>query len=130
MFRNKIRSKSLRVRIDWVRFCAGKPGCIGLAFGLDQMKFCVERGMQMVFHVASLGRTHGGSSRSVAYLKDARLAQVWSAEGEKGQKGYCFEHTPIKLRVPETPKGSLCRMLIPTTYSEAFETVLLFGQSE
>jgi hypothetical protein len=87
MLRNEILSKTQWVCFGCVRFSAGRAGCIGLAFGLDQMNSCEERGMQVILHVASLDGIHGGSSRSVACLKDARLEQSLECLRREGKNG-------------------------------------------
>jgi hypothetical protein len=68
------------------------------------MNPCKKWGMQVVLDFASVDGAHGGSSGSIAYLKDARLERSLSAEGEKGKTGYCFKHTRCKnLRAVELP---------------------------
>src|SRR5208337_1824062 len=84
MFRKEILSKTRWICLDCVWFDHGVAGCIRLAYGFAQMYFCEERGMQVVLHIAALDGTHGGSSRSVACLKVARLErslECWRREG-------------------------------------------------
>jgi hypothetical protein len=33
-------------------------------------------------------------------------SEAWNAEGEKGKTDCCFEHTPIRTRVPTAPRNS------------------------
>jgi hypothetical protein len=85
VFRNKVLGKTRCYCVDCDRFGPGKTGCIGLAFGLAQMDLRAEARRQVVLHIALFDEAHGGSGRSVACLKDARLDEAWNAKGEKGK---------------------------------------------
>jgi hypothetical protein len=84
MFLKEILSKTRWICLDCVWFDYGVAGCIGLAYGFAQMYICEERWMQVVLHFVSIDGTHGGSSRSVACMKVARLErslECWRREG-------------------------------------------------
>jgi hypothetical protein len=94
MFRNEIVGKTQWICLNCVRFSYGVAGCIGLAHGRAQMYSCEKGGMQVGPHVASLVGTHDGSSRSVAYLKVARLERRLECGRREGETACCFKHTP------------------------------------
>jgi hypothetical protein len=91
MFRNEIRSKIQWICFDYVRFAHGVAGCIGLAYGLAQMYLRAVAGRQVVLYIAFLDEAHGGSSRSVAYLKDARLERSLECRRREGENGLLLQ---------------------------------------
>jgi hypothetical protein len=87
VFGNKILGKSRFCRVDCVRFGRGKTGCIGLALGLAQMDLGAEAGREVILHIALPDEAHGGSGRSVACLKDARLERSLECRRREGENG-------------------------------------------
>jgi len=91
MFRNEVLSKVRRTCIDCVLFGHGAASCIGLAYGHAQMYLCAEARRQMVLDIAFVDETHGGSSGSVAYLKDARLKRSLECRRREGKDGLLLQ---------------------------------------
>jgi len=91
MFRNKILGKNRRIEFNCVRFGHGAGGCIGVAYRVAQMYFCMEARRQMVLHIALPDLAHGDSSGSVAFLKDARLERSLECRRREGENGLLFQ---------------------------------------
>ena len=92
------------------RFCAGgllvwDTGCIWLTCRWSQMYLSPIAGRKMIFDVGFVDKTHGSSSRSVAYLHDARLEQSLDCRRREGEAKTCFEHTPSWVGVRGSAKG-------------------------
>jgi len=71
MFREKILSETQWNCLDRVWLSHGEAACVG--YRLAKMYLGAVAGSQVVLYIALFVQTHGGSSRSVACLKGARL---------------------------------------------------------
>jgi hypothetical protein len=87
MFSNEILSKIRCACLDCNRLGRGEAGGVELAFRMAQMDLCAVAGSQVVLHVAFFNGAHGGSSGSVAYLKDARLERSLECRRREGENG-------------------------------------------
>jgi hypothetical protein len=85
MFSDEIVSGNLCIRLDCVRLRSGKAGCIGLAHRIAQMYLFAEARRQGMVDTALGDVAQGGSSRSVAYLKGARLERSQECQRRGGK---------------------------------------------
>ena len=93
MLPNEILGKTQWICLDCFRFGRGKTGCVGLAYWIAQMYLRAEAGGQMVLDIAFPDVAHGGPSRPVACLKDARLERSLECRRREGKNNCYFKHT-------------------------------------
>jgi hypothetical protein len=84
MFLREIFNKFPWGRLYCAWFVCEGPWRTGLDQWLAQMFLSAMRAGDGILYIVSLRKAHGGSSRSVACLKRARLERSLRAEGEKG----------------------------------------------
>ncbi len=86
-------SKEILSKTQWIcaRLGDGVAGCRGRAFGAAQMYLRAETGGRMVLRIVFFDIAHGGSSRPVACLKDARLERNLECRRREGGKELLFQ---------------------------------------
>jgi hypothetical protein len=85
MFRKEILSKTHCIWFDCARLDHASVRRIGLPYGRVPQHLCAAARRQENVGFAFLDEAHGGSNRSVTYLKDARLERslrCWRRENE------------------------------------------------